>query len=110
MAALPPEKLEAADPQVRGVIEGVQATERQLLATLAQHGVKAIETEGARFDPNLHQAIAEVPGSGKPAGTIVSVMQTGYTIAGRLLRPAMVTVAKAEASGAGPGESIDTTA
>ncbi|MBS0470021.1 MAG: nucleotide exchange factor GrpE [Proteobacteria bacterium] len=108
MAALPPEKLEAADPQVRGVIEGVQATERQLLATLAQHGVKAIETEGAKFDPNLHQAIAEVPGSGKPAGTIVNVMQTGYTIAGRLLRPAMVTVAKAEAGGT--GETVDTSA
>jgi len=93
---------------VRGVIEGVQATERQLVATLGQHGVKAIETENAKFDPNLHQAIAEVPGNGKPPGTVVNVMQTGYTIAGRLLRPAMVTVAKAEANGPAPGASVDT--
>jgi len=111
LSHLPQAVRDAADPQVRGVIDGVEATERQLMATLAQHGVKPIETEGAKFDPNLHQAIAEVPGEGRPAGTIVNVVQSGYTIAGRLLRPAMVTVARKDGNnGATPGESVDTTA
>ncbi len=102
---------DAADPQVKAVIDGVEATERQLMATLANHGVKQIETDGAKFDPNLHQAIAEVPGEGRPAGTIVTVVQSGYTIAGRLLRPAMVTVARKEAgNGAAPGGTVDTQA
>jgi molecular chaperone GrpE len=72
--------------------------------------VKPIETDGAKFDPNLHQAIAEVPGNGKPGGTIVDVMQTGYVIGDRLLRPAMVTVARKE-SGAPEGTPrVDTKA
>jgi molecular chaperone GrpE len=86
----------AAAPQLEAVLEGVEATERQLLGILERHGVKTIETENAKFDPHLHQAIAEVPGEGKPPGTIVNVVQTGYVIADRLLRPAMVTIAKAE--------------
>jgi len=53
-----------------------------------------VDTSDGKFDPNLHQAIAEVPGNGKPAGAIVDVVQQGYTIGERLLRPAMVTVAK----------------
>jgi molecular chaperone GrpE len=77
-----------------------------LLAALERHGVKPIDTSDGKFDPNLHQAIAEVPGNGKPAGSIVDVMQTGFMIGERLLRPAMVTVAKKDAAG-GP---VDTTA
>ncbi|HEX4303618.1 MAG TPA: nucleotide exchange factor GrpE [Rhizomicrobium sp.] len=111
LSHLPAEVRDAADPQVRAVIEGVEVTERQLLSTLANHGVKQIETEGAKFDPNFHQAIAEVPGSGRPAGTVVNVMQTGFTIGDRLLRPAMVTVAAREAgNGAAPGGAVDTQA
>lgn len=97
LAACPPEKREAADPQVKGVIEGVEATERQLLTTMESHGVKVIDTTDGRFDPNKHQAVAEVPGEGKPPGFIVHVIQTGYMIGERLLRPAMVTVARKEA-------------
>jgi molecular chaperone GrpE len=96
LKACPQELRDAADPQVKGVIDGVEVTERQLLTTLEQHGVKMIDTTDAKFDPNLHQAVAEVPGEGKPAGSIVHVIQTGYTINGRLLRPAMVTVARKE--------------
>lgn len=102
LAACPPELREAADPQVKAVLDGVEATDRQLLTTLEQHGVKPVSTADSKFDPNLHQAIAEVPGNGKPAGTIVDVMETGFMIGDRLLRPAMVTVAKKEAS------SVDT--
>ena len=96
LAACPPALREAADPQVKAVIDGVEATERQLLATLEQYGVKQIDTSDGKFDPHWHQAIAEVPGEGRPAGAIVNVVQTGYRIGERLLRPAMVTVAKAE--------------
>jgi len=83
-----------ADPQLKAVLDGVDVTERQLLASLERHGVKPIDTADGKFDPNLHQAIAEVPGGDKPPGSIVDVVQAGYTIGERLLRPAMVTVAK----------------
>ena|ERR1700712_2612439 len=109
LAHLPQEVRDAADPQIRSVIEGIEVTERQLMSTLASHGVKPVETEGVKFDPNFHQAIAEVPGEGRPAGTIVNVVQSGYTIADRLLRPAMVTVARKESgNGAAPGGTVDT--
>jgi molecular chaperone GrpE len=105
LAACPPELREAADPQVKAVIDGVEATERLLLAALEQYGVKIINTVNAKFDPNLHQAIAEVPGEGKSPGTIVNVVQTGYMIGERLLRPAMVTVARKEDAS---GNGVDT--
>src|SRR6267143_1125794 len=91
--------------------DGVEATARELSAALARHGVKPIEAQGQRFDPHLHQAIAEVPAPGTPPGTIVNVVQPGYTIGERLLRPAMVTVAKAEGQAApapnGAGNKVD---
>jgi molecular chaperone GrpE len=92
----------AMDDTQKAIVEGVEATERELQAVLVRHGVKLIAAEGARFDPNLHHAVAEVPGSGKPPGTVVNVIQSGYTIGERLLRPAMVTVAKAEPAPAPP--------
>ncbi len=99
LAACPPEVRDAADPQLKAVLDGVEATERQLLASLERHGVKPIDTTDGKFDPNFHQAIAEVPGNGKPGGSIVDVVQSGYTIGDRLLRPSMVTVAKRDAGG-----------
>jgi molecular chaperone GrpE len=97
LTALPANVREAADPQVKAVLDGVEATDRQLIQTLERYGVKQVDTSG-QFDPNLHQAIAEVPGEGKPGGAIVHVMQTGFMIGERLLRPAMVTVARKEAA------------
>jgi molecular chaperone GrpE len=94
LAAVPAEVRDAADPQVKAVLDGVEATDRQLLQTLERYGVKAVDTSDGKFDPNLHQAIAEVPGNGKPPGSIVDVVQSGFTIGERLLRPAMVTVAR----------------
>jgi len=111
LAACPPALREAADPAVKAVLDGVEATERQLLAALERHGVKPIDTTDGKFDPNLHQAIAEVPGEGRPAGHIVDVVQAGYRIGDRLLRPAMVTVArKGDAPPPGAGNGVDTTA
>ena len=101
LAACPAEKRDAADPQIKAVLDGVEATDRQLISTLERYGVKLVDTSDGRFDPNLHQAIAEVPGNGKPAGTIVDVVQTGFMIGDRLLRPAMVTVARKEAAEGG---------
>jgi len=113
--AYPPDARAGASPQVKAVIEGIEATERHLQTTLERYGVKMIDTTGARFDPNLHQAIAEVPSEGKPPGTIMNVVQTGYIIADRLLRPAMVTIARGDAKPASaqdnsPGSTIDTKA
>jgi molecular chaperone GrpE len=108
LQALPADKLQSADPAVKAVVEGIEATERQLLAALERYGVKAIDTADGRFDPNLHQAIAEVPGNGRPGGSIVDVVQTGYVIGDRLLRPAMVTVARKD--GAPESPRVDTQA
>jgi molecular chaperone GrpE len=94
LAAAPAAVRDAADPQLKAVLDGVEAPDRQLIQTLERYGVKQIDTSDGKFDPNLHQAIAEVPAAGKPAGAIVDVMQTGFMIGERLLRPAMVTVAK----------------
>lgn len=98
LAACPPAIRAAADPQVVAVLDGVEATDRQLISTLERYGVKQVDTADGKFDPNLHQAIAEVPGGDKPAGSIVDVVQTGFMIGDRLLRPAMVTVARKEPS------------
>jgi len=99
LAACPKDLREQADPQVKAVIDGVEATERQLLTTLERYGVTPIDTADGKFDPNLHQAVAEVPGEGRPAGSIVDVVQPGYKIGERLLRPAMVTLARKDAAG-----------
>jgi molecular chaperone GrpE len=107
LAACPPAAREAADPQVKAVLDGVEATDRQLIATLERYGVKQVDTSG-KFDPNLHQAIAEVPGNGKPAGAIVDVVQAGFMIGDRLLRPAMVTVARRGDPVTGAGDNVDT--
>ena len=95
LAAFTPEIREKADDALKAVMDGVEATERELKAALARHGVKIVDAEGRRFDPHLHQAIAEVPAEGAEPGTVMHVVQQGYMIGDRLLRPAMVTVAKA---------------
>jgi len=83
--------------KLKALVEGVELTERSLLGMLERYNVKIVEPLGQKFDPNLHQAMFEVPDTGKEAGTVVQVIQPGFTIAGRLLRPAMVGVAKAGA-------------
>jgi molecular chaperone GrpE len=111
---IPAEQLES-DPALKTLYDGVSATERQLLAAFERHSIKRIEPLGERFDSNLHQAMFEVPGTGQPAGTIVQVLQPGYVMHDRLLRAAMVGVAKAEPAaarpndeGTAPGSRIDT--
>ncbi len=85
-----------ADSTAHGVIEGVAATERELLAIFERHGVKRVDPKlGDRFDHNLHEAMFEVPGASQPPGTIAQVLQPGYVMHDRLLRPALVGIAKA---------------
>ena len=93
------------DAVLTNLNEGVEATEREMLSAFEKVGIKKIESLDQKFDPNFHQAMFEVPDSGKPAGTIVQVVQEGYMIHDRLLRPALVGVAKAE-----PAQKVDTTA
>lgn len=89
---------EAQDDRTKALIDGVAATERALLASFERHGIRRIEPKpGERFDHNLHQAMFEVENSGQPAGTIAQVLQNGYQMHDRLLRPALVGVAKAAA-------------
>jgi molecular chaperone GrpE len=76
------------------LIEGVQATLRVLLQTLERFGVRGIQALGQRFDPNLHEAVMEVDDPAQAPGTVTQVMEDGYTIHGRLLRPARVVVSK----------------
>lgn len=92
--AIPAEARASGDAGFAALIEGVEMTERAMLAALERHGVKKIEPEGERFDPNFHQAMFEVPNADVPANTVVQVVQTGYVIGERVLRPAMVGVSK----------------
>jgi molecular chaperone GrpE len=78
----------------RNLIEGIEVTERGLQNVLSRHGISRIEPDGERFDPNFHQAIYEVENPAVTAGTVVQVLQAGYLIGERVLRPAMVAVAK----------------
>ena len=91
---LPPETRASADPAVRSVIEGVELTARDLEAALGRHGVKKLDPKGQKFDPNFHQAIFEAPDESVPSGTVSQVVQSGWTIGDRVLRPAMVGVSK----------------
>jgi molecular chaperone GrpE len=85
---------EITDPRTRSLLDGVAATERELLAAFERHGMTRIDPKGERFDHNFHQAIFEAERPGTPAGTVIEVLQPGYVLHDRLLRPAMVGVAK----------------
>jgi len=99
-----PAEAAANDPALKSFLEGVELTQRELLNMLERHGVKRIDPVGQRFDPNNHQAMYEVPNPDVPEGTVVDVMQAGYTIGDRCLRPALVAVAKGGAKAAAPGK------
>jgi molecular chaperone GrpE len=92
--AIPAEAKAAGDAGFTALIEGVEMTERAMLAALERHGVKKLQPEGEKFDPNFHQAMFEVNNPDVPANTVVQVVQPGYSIGERVLRPAMVGVAK----------------
>lgn len=124
LQTLPPEGAEASPETLSGFAAGVRMTERTLAATLERHGVRKIDPRGEKFDPNLHQAVAQAPAPGVPAGHVAETAQTGFVIGDRVLRAAMVivstgepavppdsaTVGAAMAGGAPAGARVDTTA
>jgi molecular chaperone GrpE len=78
----------------KAMLEGVAATERDLQASLQRHKVMPINPMGEKFDPNQHEALFEAPGTGQPSGTVIEVVEIGYMMEERLLRPAKVGLAK----------------
>ncbi len=92
--AVPAETRESADPMLKTLIEGVELTERSLLNALEKNGVRKFDPTGEKFNPNFQQAMYEVPDPSVPAGTVVQVVQAGYMIGERVLRPALVGVSK----------------
>jgi molecular chaperone GrpE len=92
--AVSPELRSSAEPGVRALIDGVELTERELIKALEKNGVRQFTPRGEKFDPNLHQAMFEVPDPSMPAGRVVEVVQPGYMIGERVLRPALVGVSK----------------
>jgi molecular chaperone GrpE len=98
--AVPAEARAAADPGLTSLIEGVELTERSLLNALEKNGVKRFDPMGQKFDPNFQQAMYEVPDPSVPSGTVVQVVQAGFMIGERVLRPALVGVSKGGAKAA----------
>jgi molecular chaperone GrpE len=100
--AVPADTRAAADPGLTALIEGVELTERSLLNALEKNGVRKFDPAGEKFDPNFQQAMYEVPDPSVPAGTVLQVVQAGYMIGERVLRPALVAVSKGGAKTATP--------
>jgi len=92
--AVAPELRSSADGGVKAFIEGVELTERELLKALEKNGVRQFTPQGEKFDPNVHQAMFEIPDATVPAGSVVQVVQPGYMLGDRVLRPALVGVSK----------------
>ena len=92
--AVAPELRASAEPGVKALIDGVELTERELQKALEKNGVRQFTPRGEKFDPNVHQAMFEVPDASVPAGSVVEVVQPGYMIGERVLRPALVGVSK----------------
>ena len=103
--SVPAEARDAAEGALKGLIDGIELTERDLGKTLDRHGVKRVEPQGQKFDPHRHQAMFEVPNAEVPAGTVVQVVQAGYVIGDRVLRPALVGVAKGGPKAANPTDA-----
>jgi molecular chaperone GrpE len=105
--AVPAELRANADPNVKALVEGVDLTERELQKALEKNGIRQFSPQGEKFDPNLHQAMFEVPDPSVPAGSVVQVVQPGYMIGERILRPALVGVSKGGPKMAPPSSSND---
>ena len=94
LESVPEAARSGADTTLKALYDGVELTERELLKTLERHGIRRVDPQGEKFDPNLHQAMFEAPDPSVPNGTVVQVLQVGFTIADRVLRPALVGVSK----------------
>ncbi|ORE93364.1 nucleotide exchange factor GrpE [Acuticoccus yangtzensis] len=86
--------LDSLPPEVKGMVEGIQMTERELKSVFERHGIKTIDPTGQKFDPNQHQAMFEIENPDIASGTVIQTVQLGSMIGERVLRPAMVGVSK----------------
>ncbi len=107
--SMPEDQLKDAGEAVKNIVSGVEVTRRELINTFERHGIRQIDPKGEKFNPNVHQAMFEVPDADAEPGTIKEVVQTGYMIGERVLRPALVGVSKA-APGDGKKTAADPTA
>lgn len=104
-------ELRAGNESVRNLVLGIEMVEKELLTAFERHGISRIDPLGQKFDHNYHQAMYEVPTADQPSGTVIEVLQPGYVMRDRLLRPAMVAVAKGAPEGPPPVVGpVDTTA
>jgi molecular chaperone GrpE len=111
LSAIDPAVREAADNTTKTLLDGIELTNRELAKTLEKHGVRKLEPMDQKFDPNFHQAMFEIPDDTVPAGTVKQVVQPGYAIGDRVLRPALVGVAKGGPKAApANGPEVDKTA
>src|SRR5215467_2546566 len=110
LEAATPELRSDADGGVKALIDGIELTERELLKALEKNGVRQFTPQGEKFDPNLHQAMFEIPDATVPAGSVVQVVQPGYMIGDRVLRPALVGVSKGGPKAAPSAPSNDNAA
>ena len=104
--AVPPGAADA-DPALKALVDGVAMTEREFLNVLERNGVKRLDPEGQPFNPHLHQAMIEIEQPEVAPGTIVQVYAPGYVLEDRVLRPAMVVIAKGGSKAAAPKASDD---
>ena len=104
-----PENLDQADETMKSLITGIQLSWTELQSIIEKHGIKRVEPLGEKFDYNLHQAMFEVPTNDQPSGMVLEVVQHGYVLHDRLLRPAMVGVSKTgDAAGAASNDQSKT--
>lgn len=92
--AVPAEARAAAEPVLKSFIEGIEVTEKDFLSRLSRFGVKKMDPLGKKFDPNHHEALFEMPDPSTVAGTVMQVVEPGYLIGERVLRPAKVGIAR----------------
>jgi molecular chaperone GrpE len=105
--AVSPELRSSAEAGVKALIDGVELTERELQKALEKNGVRRFSPRGEKFDPNVHQAMYEVPNASVPAGSVVEVVQPGYMLGERVLRPALVGVSKGGPKSAPPSRPVN---
>ncbi len=99
-----PTELAEEDPRVKSLLDGIEGTERELLKAFELNNIKKLDPTDELFNPNFHEVMFEAPGTGKPAGTIIEILEMGYLLHDRLIRPARVGVAKEEGE---PGSQLD---
>lgn len=94
VTSMPADVVASASGNLKTIIEGVELTERDFVSRLARFGVKALDPQGKKFDPNMHEALFEIPDESVPSSTVLQVVETGYSIGERVLRPAKVGVSR----------------